>query len=74
VTKDEALKIEDSDFNNYTKQKLFEYIVELREALSTHPHQWQGLTDDEVHQLHKEHFLYKPTIRKIEVMLKEKNT
>jgi hypothetical protein len=32
------------------------------------------LTDDEVHQLHRQHSLYKPTIRKIEAMLKEKNT
>jgi hypothetical protein len=33
VSKDEALKIENSDFNNCTKQELFEYIVVLREAL-----------------------------------------
>ena len=43
-------------------------------ALYTHPHQWQGLTDDEVNELHKQHSLYKPTIRKIEEILKEKNT
>jgi hypothetical protein len=29
----EALKIENSDFNNCTKQELFEYILVLREAL-----------------------------------------
>ncbi len=33
MTKDEALKIENSDFNKCTKQELFEYIVVLREAL-----------------------------------------
>ena len=33
MTKDEALKIDNSDFNKYTKQELFEYIVVLREAL-----------------------------------------
>jgi len=34
---------------------------------------WQGLTDDEKKQLHKEHHLYIPTIEKIEAILKEKN-
>ena len=34
MTKDEALKIENSDFNKYTKQELFEYIIVLREALA----------------------------------------
>ena len=29
--------IEDSDFKNHSKQQLFEYIVYLREELSTHP-------------------------------------
>ena len=83
MTKDEALKIENSDFNNCTKQELFEYIVVLREALEqpaqepvawmyewedeksvkltfhpdsvakttplyTHPHQWQGLSSNEI--------------------------
>jgi len=33
MNKDEALKIENSDFNKCTKQELFEYIVELRTAL-----------------------------------------
>jgi len=33
TTKDKALKIENSDFNKYTKQELFEYIIVLREAL-----------------------------------------
>ena len=33
--KDEALKIENSDFNKCTKQELFEYILVLREALDT---------------------------------------
>lgn len=52
MTKDEALKIENSDFNNYTKQKLFEYIVELRKALSTHPApSWQGLSDSVVMEI-----------------------
>ena len=33
MIKDEALKIENSDFNKCTKQELFEYIIVLREAL-----------------------------------------
>jgi hypothetical protein len=39
----------------------------------TRDKEFVGLTDDEVHQLHRQHSLYKPTIRKIESMLKEKN-
>jgi hypothetical protein len=35
---------------------------------------WQGLSDDEIQGLHKEHSLYIPTIKKIEAKLKEKNT
>ena len=49
MTKDEALKIEESDFKNHSKQQLFEYIVYLREELLTRPApSWQGLSDDEI--------------------------
>jgi len=85
MTKDEALKIEDSDFKNHSKQQLFEHIVELREAFSTHPHQWQGLTDDEieyweclkappVHPDFLEDDSWREFARCIEQALKEKNT
>jgi hypothetical protein len=115
MTKDEALKIDNSDFNKCTKQELFEYIVELRNALEqpsqepyrcywvekgkghcernnrmglpdsyTHPHQWQGLTDDEILDLEQKYtdllvgggtmFHFEEFARAIEQALKDKNS
>jgi hypothetical protein len=47
-------------------------------ALYTHPHQWQGLTDEEIEKLAHEHNLLDDYphkfVRAIEQALKEKNT
>ena len=83
MTKDEALKIENSDFNKCTKQELFEYIVVLREALEQPA--WQGLTDDEidyweclkappVHPDFLEDDSWREFAKCIEKALKDKNT
>jgi len=54
-----------------------EEVVKLRYQLNnTHPHQWQGLTDDEIVKLHHNWITNSDTMyfaRAIEQALKEKN-
>jgi hypothetical protein len=64
----------------YEKDGVFYYNkpdnVFIYNPLYTHPHQWQGLTDDEINRIRR---LFSPInflgiIRAIEAELKEKNT
>ena len=41
--------------------------------LYAHPHQWQGLTDDEIEEIMMKPFIYFEFARAIEAKLKEKN-
>jgi hypothetical protein len=65
MTKDEALKIENSDFNNCTKQELFEYIVVLREALEQ-----QEIGEAEIKQMLNDIEYYQNRVEELEQALK----
>lgn len=49
MTKNKEYKIENSDFCKLTRQELFEYIVELHEALERSS--WQGLSNDRIREI-----------------------
>jgi hypothetical protein len=62
-------------------RNLFERYFKKIANLYTNPHQWQGLTDDEINEMAKEFelcemglLIYRGMVRTIEAKLKDKNT
>jgi len=60
-----------NDFNKYTTKQTT--VLKKPIPLYTHPHQWQGLTDDEIKSFEEVWGISKMAIQDLEASFKEKN-
>jgi hypothetical protein len=65
----------DADGLQSPEKRLLDYDNGKCEPLYPHPHQWQGLTDDEIDEIIKEKDgVFGAVVRAVEQALKDKNT